>query len=152
MRFPGVGVYRRTQRTNAPTPADEEVTSMNKLIARGAFAIAILLWNTASAQDLTILRSFPEVGLEVKVPVGALTLDGNVLYGMTFAGTGVNDRGTIFKMSKNNGGSLVIHKFNSDIDGAEPYGSLVRGGTTLYGMTSRGQFGGWGMLFRINTD
>ena len=44
----------------------------------------------------------------------------------------------------------VLHSF-SDPEGSYPYGSLLRTGSLLYGMTT-GDGGGTGVLFRMNTD
>ena len=47
----------------------------------------------------------------------------------------------------------IIHNFaGSTTDGAQPKGSLILNGTTLYGMTSQGGASSNGIVFRMNTD
>ncbi len=47
----------------------------------------------------------------------------------------------------------VLHSFaGSATDGANPVGSLILSGSTLYGMTSGGGADNYGTIFKINTD
>jgi uncharacterized repeat protein (TIGR03803 family) len=47
----------------------------------------------------------------------------------------------------------VLHHFAGGVsDGATPYGSVIRSGSTLYGMTFTGGGGNLGTIFRMNTD
>jgi len=89
-------------------------------------------------------------------PYGDLTLSGNTLYGMTLKG-GTNNMGIIFKIETNGANYNVLHQFaGKQNDGAEPYGSLLISGTTLYGMTSQGGNNNpayaYGVIFKIDTD
>ncbi len=85
-------------------------------------------------------------------PYGSLLLLGSTLYGMTHDG-GLNGKGIIFSIPTTGGtGNLVdMHDFGSGSDGANPYGSLIILGNTLYGMTHGGGTGGKGMIFSITT-
>jgi len=89
-------------------------------------------------------------------PYADLTLTGSTLYGMTLKG-GTNNLGVIFKIETNGADYDILHQFvGKQNDGAEPYGSLLLSGTTLYGMTSKGGNNdpahAHGVIFKINTD
>src|SRR6478735_1447086 len=84
-------------------------------------------------------------------PHGHLVLapDGN-FYGATYAG-GAFGYGTIFKITA--AGTLtVLHSLSSATDGANCYGSLVRGSDGLfYGITYGGGTNGMGTIFKITS-
>lgn len=89
-------------------------------------------------------------------PYGSVILsDGDsILYGMTNGGgtTGENN-GTIFSMRTDGTSYTNLHNFSTtDTSGANPYGSLIRSGNVLYGMTSRNGLYDKGTIFSINTD
>ncbi len=85
----------------------------------------------------TVLYSFAG-GADGQWPYAGLLRDaaGN-LYGTTVYG-GTSNRGTVFKLDKD-GNETVLHSFSFDVDGAYPYGGLIRDsaghlfGTTTYG-------------------
>lgn len=84
---------------------------------------------------------------------GALVYDGtDYLYGMTNNG-GEYNRGTIFKIKTDGSGYEKLLDMNNT-DGAQPLGSLVLVGTTLYGMTELGCDDGdaKGEMYSIETD
>lgn len=84
---------------------------------------------------------------------GALVYDGSAyLYGMTNNG-GEYNRGTIFKVKTDGTGYEKLLDMNND-DGAQPLGSLILAGTTIYGMTELGCTDGdaKGEMFSIETD
>jgi uncharacterized repeat protein (TIGR03803 family) len=68
-------------------------------------------------------------------PVGGLVLDGvGNLYGTTTSG-GKWNMGTVFKLEKN-GRETILHHFAGVVDGANPWGDLMRDGLgRLYGTT-----------------
>lgn len=85
-------------------------------------------------------------------PFGSVILSANniVLYGMT---NGISTGGgTIFSMRTDGANHKILHVFApSGGDGNSPYGSLIRSGNMLYGMTAyNGQYGG-GIIFSIDT-
>ena len=85
-------------------------------------------------------------------PYGGLLDDGTYLYGMTSVG-GINNWGTIFKISKSTYTLTILHNFTGgSADGSYPYGSLVTDGTYLYGMASGGGVTGEGTVFRMLKD
>jgi len=78
--------------------------------------------------------------------VGDVVVSGHSLFGMTQLG-GVNDSGTIYRLSDTGGSAQILHSFSA---GSTPSGSLISGGATLYGMTS--VTGGFGDIFSIAAD
>jgi len=85
-------------------------------------------------------------------PYGDLTLSGNTLYGMTFNG-GDDGVGVIFKVDTDGGNYTNLHDFAGGADdGANPYGSLILDGSTLYGMAWYGGDSDYGVIFKIETN
>ncbi|MCX6283199.1 MAG: hypothetical protein NTW31_03040 [Bacteroidetes bacterium] len=82
-------------------------------------------------------------------PYGELLIDGDTLYGMTYMG-GVNDRGTIFKVSISGTNFTTLRSFANDGNGKYPCGSVGISGGYLYGMTHEGGANDCGTLFRIS--
>jgi uncharacterized repeat protein (TIGR03803 family) len=71
------------------------------------------------------------------------------LYGTTLEG-GTYDQGTVFKLDSN-GNETVLHNFDGILDGAWPYGGVVRDASgNLYGTTYLGGNGGCGVVFKID--
>ena len=77
----------------------------------------------------------------------SLTISDGKLYGMTRRKYG---DGVIFSIDSNGNNFKNIFFFNS-FNGAEPYGSLIIFGGTLYGMTETGAKG-YGGIFSIDTN
>jgi uncharacterized repeat protein (TIGR03803 family) len=84
-------------------------------------------------------------------PKSSLFFDGNFLFGMTSMG-GPLDKGILFKVQPNGTGFVDLFDFSHDINGANPYGSLISDGTYLYGMTTGGGLNNVGTLFKIMPD
>jgi uncharacterized repeat protein (TIGR03803 family) len=85
-----------------------------------------------------------------------LLLVGDTLYGVATGG-GAEASGTVFRMNTNGTAFTNLHNFarllyNTNNEGARPYGSLILFSNTLFGTTSRGGFWGNGTVFRVNTD
>ncbi len=92
-------------------------------------------------------------------PLGALVEgpDG-YLYGTTYDSAANND-GTVFKVAKDGSVFAVLHVFGAtgsnsvNADGARPYAGLALGPDgALYGTTSTGGSGGYGVVFRVTPD
>jgi uncharacterized repeat protein (TIGR03803 family) len=78
------------------------------------------------------------------------TLDGN-FYGTALLG-GTTGDGTVFRMATNGAVSLV-HSFNYNTDGSEPYAMLTLGTNgSLYGGNYVGGSSGYGTVFRMTTN
>ncbi len=87
----------------------------------------------------TLLHEFAGGVADGDRPYGSLILSGTTLYGMTYAGGGGSDWGTIFKIETSGAGFTLLHDFaGGDTDGSIPEGSLILSGSTLYGMTNQG--------------
>ncbi|CAN5611462.1 hypothetical protein BH10BAC2_BH10BAC2_05760 [soil metagenome] len=83
-------------------------------------------------------------------PRGHLVIgaDGN-FYGATYTG-GANGYGTIFKMTPTGSTFTVLRSLSSATDGANCYGSLVKGSdNNFYGTTNGGGTFGQGTIFKI---
>ena len=98
-----------------------------------------------------ILHNFVVDQNDGLAPWGSLVLANGVLFGMTQFG-GISNNGTIFQI--NTDGTLYqkIHDFTGTNDGAEPYGSLIVSGSTLYGMSRYGGTNNVGAVFSIETS
>lgn len=77
---------------------------------------------------------------------GSLISDGTFLYGMRGFG-GTNNDGVIFKIKPDGTDFLKLLDFTGTANGANPYGSLIFAGNTLYGMTSVGGINDYGTIF-----
>jgi len=98
-----------------------------------------------------VLHSFTGSASDGAYPYGSLLAIGPALYGMTLEGGAV--RGTIFKINKDGTGYAVIHSFIGDYaDGDFPYGTLIKKGAFLYGMSCYGGENSTGCLFRVKKD
>jgi uncharacterized repeat protein (TIGR03803 family) len=96
-----------------------------------------------------------------EAPQCSLVLSGDALYGTTLDG-GTNDAvgGTVFAVNTNGTTFNTLHAFSpillssppTNSDGANPLGSLVLFGNTLYGTTPDGGTNGSGTVFAVNTD
>ena len=96
----------------------------------------------------TVLHSF--LGADGAWPLGALVQDasGN-LYGTTYVG-GAYNYGTVFKLTLS-GTVTVLYSFTGGVDGAKPYGSLVRDAQgNLYGTTFYGGANNHGTVFEVS--
>ncbi|QNF34660.1 putative Ig domain-containing protein [Adhaeribacter swui] len=107
------------------------------------------IFKMTSSGTITILLSLrsAETGSN---PQGSLLLatDGN-FYGMTYSG-GTFGYGTVFKITPS-GNFTLLRKFNGQIDGRYPQGSLVQGNDgNFYGMTYQGGSSNYGTIFKIS--
>ena len=111
--------------------------------------------------SLEVLHDFTGTQTDGASPRGAVIYDGK-LWGMTQAGglyddAGVlQDAGTMFSLATDGSGFDLIHSFGGTYDGypdgADPWGSLVRDGATMYGMTQYGGESNLGVLFRYGPE
>ena len=99
------------------------------------------------------------------IPLSGLVVGGDKLYGTTFYG-GPGGAGIIFRINTNGTGFTNLYFFNTvirdssnSVDGANPEGTLVLSGNTLYGTASSGGVvtgnkgvSGPGTVFMLNTD
>jgi uncharacterized repeat protein (TIGR03803 family) len=118
-----------------------------------ATLVGLLATAPASAQVVNILHSFGGGTTDGQHPDGALTISGSTLYGMTPEGGSGGD-GTIFQLSISGTAYSLMHQFSVGVaDGANPNGSLLLSGATLYGLTQfGGNMGNNGTFFKIAVD
>jgi uncharacterized repeat protein (TIGR03803 family) len=92
-------------------------------------------------------------------PVGGLILSGNILYGVAVGG-GSSGQGAVFAVNTDGSGFTNLYNFTAtsgpypytNSDGANPQGSLVLSGNTLYGAAFGGGSSGNGTVFALNTN
>jgi uncharacterized repeat protein (TIGR03803 family) len=93
---------------------------------------------------------------------GGLVLSCQTLYGIATYG-GIFGNGTVFRVNTDGTSFANLYSFsatysnsisgwNTNSDGANPYGGLALSCNTLYGTTSEGGNSGRGTVFSINTD
>ncbi len=101
-------------------------------------------------KDLYDFIGYPTDGAR---PEGSLILSGNILYGMTTAGSIINN-GTIFTIHTDGTGYkvLVIFGGGNPPYGETPNGDLKLSGNRFYGMTSLGGPLGYGVIFSVDTN
>jgi uncharacterized repeat protein (TIGR03803 family) len=117
----------------------------------GAFGKGTIYKINKDGTGIVLLHSFAGSTADGSAPYGLLILKGSTLYGMTVLG-GTSDKGTIFKINTDGAEYGVLHSFAGLADGQTPFGSLIRKGSTLYGMTAMAGAHGAGTLFKINTE
>lgn len=98
-----------------------------------------------------LLHSFSPSSSDGWAPIGAVTVSGSVLFGMTQQG-GSRGNGTIFKMNTDGTGFTLLHSFDTTPDGQLPRGALTLAGNVLFGMTQHGGASSSGTSFKINID
>ena len=118
------------------------------------FMLATLLAASATAQTLTVLKSFEPNLINVAgfYPKAAL-IPGpdNTLFGTAYGG-GPSGWGVVFKIQTDGTGLTVLWNFSGGSDGANPVAGLLLSGSTLYGTTFSGGASGFGTVFALNTD
>jgi uncharacterized repeat protein (TIGR03803 family) len=121
-----------------------------------AFADGTVFSVDISGSGLTDLCIFTEASGAAD-PWTALALSGNTLYGTTLYG-GTNNNGTLFEINTNGSGYAEIKDFSimgsggDNPDGADPRAVLVLSGGTFYSTTRYGGTGGFGSIFKLNSD
>jgi uncharacterized repeat protein (TIGR03803 family) len=91
-------------------------------------------------------------GADGSHPVAGLFRDAKTgtLYGTTVFG-GANNMGTVFMLNPATGAEVVLYSFKGGLDGANPYSSVVRAGTTIFGTTYNGGAFGYGTVFKLTS-
>ncbi|MEI8291242.1 MAG: choice-of-anchor tandem repeat GloVer-containing protein [Verrucomicrobiota bacterium] len=131
------------------------------ILALGLSAAAL------SAQTFTVLHRFLADGVDGIRPSAALTVSGGNLYGITvsggtnLAGPNPGGNGTLFKLSTSGSDYQILRHFGDpsvgdpgsvfSSDGANPVGSPVVDGDTIYGATTMGLAGN-GRVYALKTD
>jgi uncharacterized repeat protein (TIGR03803 family) len=123
----------------------------------GAFNGGVVFKLDASNNE-SVLHSFGGSGDGVETSNGPLVLDGDGnLYGtVQNGGTSGCACGIVFKLDAA-GNETILHNFTGGLDGASPFGGLVRDSAgNLYGTANSGGgaggcFGGCGTVFKLDT-
>lgn len=119
----------------------------------GASDLGTVFRIDTDGSDFALLHSFAGGAVDGASPLGGLTAESGVLYGMTRTG-GASGVGTLFRIDTDGSDFALLHSFGLALsDGRYPFGSLVADEGVLYGMTSMGgDTGFYGAVFRIDTD
>jgi uncharacterized repeat protein (TIGR03803 family) len=115
------------------------------------FLFALVTTQATQAQTFTVLHAFTS-GQDGANPYAGLTIDkaGN-LYGTAYAG-GINDAGTVFKLTRKGSGWRFnsLYSFANGNDGADPASGVIFGPDgSLYGATNHGGGSGFGTVFNL---
>ena len=143
-------LYNFTNGLDGGAPAAGLVLSGNALygtVSGGIDSGKIFKINT-DGTGFTNLYSFSALVTSTNndgnAPLSGLVLGGDTLYGAAFYG-GPGGGGTLFRINTNGTGFTNLYSFNTvvpsssnSVDGANPAGSLVLSGNTLYGTASSG--------------
>ncbi len=119
----------------------------------GASDLGTVFRIDTDGSDFALLHSFAGGAVDGASPLGGLTAESGVLYGMTRTG-GASGVGTLFRIDTDGSDFALLHSFGLALsDGRYPFGSLVADDGVLYGMTSMGgDTGFYGAVFRVDTD
>jgi uncharacterized repeat protein (TIGR03803 family) len=122
----------------------------------GDFGSGTVFKVNTNGTGFTTLHSFTN-GSDGASPVAGLILSGSTLYGTAVGsvsgGSSTNYNGTVFAVNTNGMGFTNLCSFINDSEGgANPYGSLVLSGNTLYGTARNGGSSLVGTVFAVNTD
>jgi uncharacterized repeat protein (TIGR03803 family) len=122
------------------------------VVAFTATTIGVSSPGHANGQAITILHNFVAGPNDGKNPQAALTASGNTLYGM--CASGANEPGIVFQIGTDGSGFSLLHTFTGGLsDGANPTGSLLLSGASLYGTTiGGGSSSNDGTVFSLNAD
>ncbi len=82
-----------------------------------------------------------------------LVVSGSTLYGVGYQGGSANGYGVVYAIGTDGTGYTNLHVFAGGADGANPRGTLVLAGNTLFGTTQFGAGGsGNGTVYSLNSD
>ncbi len=104
--------------------------------------------------------TFPHTNSEGANPNAGLMLSNYTLYGTTPAG-GSWGEGAVFKLNTDGTGFTNLHSFTAEAkngaiytnsDGVLPFAGLILSSNILYGTAYQGGTGGFGTVFKVNTD
>ena len=117
----------------------------------GTAGLGTIFKMNADGTGFAVIHSFSAASGDGWQPAGSLTLVGSTLFGMTrFGGAGA---GSIFRINTDGTGYSQVYSFaGSPGDGANPLGTLLLAGSTLYGTTPNGGADGLGTIFDIQAD
>lgn len=119
----------------------------------GCRPVWMMIWLSTISYSLlaqeTVVHSFTSE--TARFYDNQLITDGSFLYGVRYDGH-VNGNGAVFRIAKDGADFELIHVFDDPINGANPVGTLVISGSTLYGMTVLGGVNNVGVIFKIETD
>ena len=106
----------------------------------------------APDNPFTLLHSFSGAITDGASPRAGMVTDGTKLYGTTNGG-GTTGLGIVFSMDTDGSDFTILRSFGSIAgDGIQPWNTLIRSGSTLYGTTRAGGPNSYGTIFKIDTN
>jgi len=135
----------------------------------GIFGKGTVFAINTDGSGFTTLHNFGPAGVvdppydkntEGASPSSGVIISDNTLYGTALEG-GSSGYGTVFKVNTDGTVFTVLHSFTAPKGSTGSYGTnsdgayparLIVSGKTLYGTTTGGGSGGYGTVFRVNTD
>lgn len=103
-----------------------------------------------SSGNFSVLHEFDGAGGGANPYAGLLLARDGYFYGTTYAGGGSN-AGIVFKINSSKN-FIVLHEFDGDGGGANPYASLIQGSDGyFYGTTMTGGISGFGTVFGLDS-
>ena len=117
-------------------------------------AITVVTMATAQAQTSyseTLLHNFSNFPRGANPPGGVIRDSAGNLYGTTLHG-GAANAGVVYKLNTASH-EMVLHSFTDGADGGYPYaGVILDSAGNLYGTTSQGGTGSFGLVYRLDTN
>ena len=107
--------------------------------------------NTGGFQHYRMVYNFSGIQGDGLRPCDTPIESDSTLYGTTLYG-GTYYKGIIFSYDITLDKEKTLFSFGNTYDGANPHGSLIQSGSTLYGMTTKGGIKGLGIIFSYNIN
>jgi uncharacterized repeat protein (TIGR03803 family) len=104
--------------------------------------------HSTNAQESNLFEFTTETGKHYD---SRLVSDGTYLFGCKYDGDTLGN-GSVFRMKADGTDYSVIHTFANGLQGANPVGSLVLSGSTLFGITVFGGSDNVGTIFKMETN
>jgi uncharacterized repeat protein (TIGR03803 family) len=132
------------------------------LVKSGAFLYGTALFSLTPKKGLvfkvdtngnnySILHEFVGGNTDGATPWASLTILGNVLFGTTTYGS-LNGYGTVYKINTNGSNYHILHSFDLNPYGANPYCTVTVKDSVLYGVTMNGGLNNKSVFYRIDTS
>lgn len=130
----------------------ESISATSKLMLAFAFVLELVVVAIpqAHAQTFSVVHNFTG-GNDGGNPTNGFSAAGKVLFGTATSG-GDFGNGVVFEINTTTGVETVLHSFAGGMDGANPQGSLMHMGGSLYGTTPAGGASGSGTVFKVTGE
>lgn len=119
----------------------------------GKFGAGTLFRINTNGSAFTVLKQFPTSGPDGSYPRGGVVVvNSNTIYGTTSL-NGSGNGGVLYSVATNGNNYVAVHNFDfSKTNSGEPFGTLLRSGSILYGTTYAGGAFSSGTVYSVNTN